>query len=495
MFRFTLWGMAFSMLMGVFPALAQAAEITLPESLDGCNLIFINIDALRADHLGCYGYKRNTSPFIDSLAKEGLLFKSARANTSFTRESVSVLFSGMLPSSSGAFGWFAQLPPEVTTLAERFSAKGYETIFLSNTVILPGLTEGFKTVQHLPLHWLDSSEGPKLSAIAFEYAKKVKDKPFFMYLHYFDPHGPYQPPDDLYLRFADTFFPDPLHIFHDVRIDLNQLRKEGFGPGDARYEDILIRYDAEIADSDRSVEMLFHALNAYDILEDTLVIISADHGEEFLEHDWVEHGWTLYEEVVHVPLIFWAPGKVPKGFVHEPVSIVDFYPTLAALFGLETDKSTLDGEAFFQADKEGMKFVPPKHPYIGELLLQEHGIVRCIILDEWKYLAARKWFTPRERPEEVRRLEEIQLGLQAGTIPMTDIWGPPVDEQLYNLEEDPRETHNVLSENPAVRDRLKALLAKHEARCKSRGTETPPRQEVPPLSPAELELLHSIGYF
>ncbi len=485
----------FCMLTGVCPAWGQPPDIALPQTFEGCNLIFITIDALRADHMSCYGYRRNTSPFIDSLANEGLLFEQARANSTFTRESVSVLFSGMLPSSSGAFGWFAQLPPEVPTLAERFAAKGYETLFLSSSVVLAGLTKGFNTVHHLPLRWLESAEGPKLSAIAMEQAKKVRGKPFFMYLHYFDPHGPYEPPDDLYLRFAKTLYPEPLHIFEDVRADLNQLRAEGFGPGDPRFEDVVISYDAEIADSDRSIEMLFHALNAYGMLDNTLVVISSDHGEEFLDHDWVEHGWTLYEEVLRVPLIFWAPGKAPKARVATPVSIVDYYPTLTRLFGLSAEGSSLDGEPLFQPADTGLRFVPPKHPHIAELLLQERGMMRCVIADEWKYLAALKWFTPEERPGEVRRLEEVQLGLQAGTIPMTPIWRPPVNEQLYDLENDPQETRNIVTEEPAVRDRLRAILAEREAYCRKRGIETPRRQEVPALSPAEMELLHNMGYF
>ena len=487
------------MLLGVCAgaptAFGDTSGVALPETLQGCNLIFINIDALRADHLGCYGYKRNTSPFIDSLAKEGLLFEEARANSTFTRESVSVLFSGMLPCSSGAMGWYAQVPETAPTLAERFSSAGYETLFLSNTAVLAGLTRGFKTVHHLPLHWMLSTEGPKLTAIAMEHAKKIRNRPFFMYLHYFDPHGPYEPPDDLYLRFADTFYPIQLHIFDDIRADLNQLRKEGFGPGDPRFEDTIIRYDAEIADSDRSIEMLFHALRAYGMLEKTLVVIASDHGEEFLDHDWVEHGWTLHEEVLRVPLILWAPGKIPAARVKAPVSVVDYYPTLARLFGLPTDGSTLDGEALFQPADSGLRLTPPSRPFIAELMLQERAMTRCVIVDGWKYLAARKRFTPSERPNEVRQLEEVQLGLQAGTVPMTDVWGPPVFEELYSLSDDPRETKNVLAEQAAVREKLRAILEKHEKTCRERGIATPPRQEVPALSQEELDLLHCMGYF
>lgn len=480
---------------GALSAFGQAPDVTVPDTLQGYNLIFINIDALRADHLGCYGYKRNTSPFIDSLAKEGLLFEEARSNSTFTRESVSVLFSGMLPCSSGAIGWYAQVPETVPTIAERFATAGYETLFLSNTAVLAGVTRGFNIVHHLPLHWMLSTEGPKLTAIAMEHAKKLNNKPFFMYLHYFDPHGPYEPPDDLYLRFADSFYPNPLHIFDDIRADLNQLRGEGFGPGDPRFEDTIIRYDAEIADSDRSIEMLFHALRAYGLLEKTLVVIASDHGEEFLDHDWVEHGWSLHEEVLRIPLIFWAPGKVPAARVQAPVSVVDLYPTIAQLFELPTDDSRLDGEALFKPANPGLRLTPPSRPYIAELMLQERAMTRSVLVDGWKYLAARKRFTPSERPREVRQLEETQLGLQAGTIPMTDIWGPPVFEELYCLSTDPGETTNLLDEETAVRDKLRAILEEHEKKCRERGIETPPRQQVPLLSPEEMELLHCMGYF
>lgn len=122
-------------------------------------------------------------------------------------------------------------------------------------------------------------------------------------------------------------------------------------------------------------------------------------------------------------------------------------------------------------------------------------MTRCVIVDGWKYLAARKRFTPSERPNEVRQLEEVQLGLQAGTVPMTDVWGPPVFEELYSLSDDPRETKNVLEEQAAMREKLRAILEKHEKTCRERGIATPPRQEVPALSQEELDLLHCMGYF
>lgn len=462
--------------------------------IGGYNVIFITIDALRADHVGAYGYHRNTTPFIDGLAKEGLVFDTARSNSSYTRESVSSLFSGRLPTSAGAFGWFAQLPDETPTLAGAFREKGYRTILLSNTIVLAGLTDGFDEVMHLPLPHIENAEGPKLSARAFEVARNSKHRPFFMYLHYFDPHGPYEPPDELYLRFADRIYPHPLHLFDDVREGINQLTREGFGPGDERFEDMVLRYDAEIADSDRAIEMLMLCLKSYGLLEKTLVIITADHGEEFMEHGYVDHAWALYEESLRVPLIFWAPGVVAARRLREPVSWVDLFPTLAALFGLR-EPSGLDGESLFAAGDRGFDFVPPKKPFIAELMLQERNMVRTVIHGGWKYFAAPKWRTPAERPAEIRRMPLIQTGLQAGTLRQVDIWGPPVHEELYDLEADPGERTNLLAERPEERARMAALLKAYEESCRARGMVTPEVYEMPDITREDLEVLRAIGYF
>jgi arylsulfatase A-like enzyme len=154
------------------------------------NLVVINIDTLRADHLGCYGYGRNTSPFIDSLAGRGVLFERALSNSSYTRESVAVLFSGRLPSASGSVGWNARPSDTTRNLAELFRDAGYQTGFSSNTTMLtdPLFTKGFDEAEQLTTVWGLSGAGPKLSARAVEFATRHAGGRFMMYLHYLDPH-------------------------------------------------------------------------------------------------------------------------------------------------------------------------------------------------------------------------------------------------------------------------------------------------------------------
>lgn len=170
-------------------------KIFIPDAtqcLKDYNLIIINIDALRVDHLGCYGYFRNTSPFIDSLAEKGILFEYVLSNSSYTRESVSVLMSGYLPSHSGSFGWHAASSHEIVNLGQLYQEAGYKTGFFSNTTVLKGssFTKGFQEYQHLSKKGSESRLGSKLSARAIEFAKDCGKEKFMMHLHYLHPHGP-----------------------------------------------------------------------------------------------------------------------------------------------------------------------------------------------------------------------------------------------------------------------------------------------------------------
>ena len=163
-------------------ACAPAVDSSAP--LAGYSVLLVNVDTLRADHLGTYGYARPTSPFLDSLAAGGVVFENAQSNSSFTRESVSALFTGRLPSRAGRAGWHAEPGPDVPHLAEQMRSAGYRTGFLSNTVMLrrPGFTRGFQVTGHLSKRWNLSGEGQKLSARALRFARESRGAPFFLYL-------------------------------------------------------------------------------------------------------------------------------------------------------------------------------------------------------------------------------------------------------------------------------------------------------------------------
>jgi arylsulfatase len=488
---------AFLVILSVACSKSQPASEG-PKSLKDWNLIIINIDALRADHLGCYGYHRDTSPFIDSLAAEGVLFEHAMANSSHTSESVASLITGRLPSRSGFAGSSKGFGGGIPKAGPLFRAAGYKTGFFSNTLKLKHdyYVEGFDEVQHLPSEWGLSREGPRLSQRALKFVRECKDQKFMMYLHYLDPHGPYAPPQRLYLKFANEIFPHPVHLYYQVLSTCPDLVQDGFGPGEARFEDMVLRYDAEIAHSDESVAMLFDGLRELGVADSTLVIISADHGEEFLEHNYVDHAWTLYDESLRIPLIFWASDHLSPARISERVSVVDILPTVLRLLEIEHDANGFDGRPFFKWGDTGLQFTPPDGPYIAELLIENRSIVRTAVQGDWKYIAAQKWLTPSERAakavEEVKiyRREVEQLP-DAGI----DFWGPVVHEELYNLAVDAKEQNNVIDTSEHQSLLLKDIMTDYEELCQRLGA--PPSEPTIPdeqLPPEELERLRDLGY-
>lgn len=470
-------------------AAAACSPQPAPAPLAGRDLILINVDALRADHLGCYGYARDTSPFLDSLCREGVVFERASAGSSYTRESVAALFTGRLPSKSGALGWNAAPGPDHPTLAERLREHGYRTGFLSNTVMLqnPGFTRGFETVRHLPRRWNLSGEGPRLSAAALDFVREAAPERFFLYLHYLDPHGPYEPAPRFQRRLAGRPSADPLALYDDVAPRLAELRAEGFGPGDPRFEDLVTRYDAEIAATDEALRRLFHGLAELGVLGHALVVITADHGEEFLEHDFVEHGWTLYEEVLRVPLVFFSPGALEPARVVSRASHVDLVPTLLTLLGVRDDGSEFDGDSLFETD--ALRAIPAtsERPRIAELLIPRRQVVRSVLQGDWKYVATWRRLDPPERATPRRRSPDREL----------DLWGPPVREELFFLPADPGEHRNLIATNARVhRELFDALASFRDAGSNhgfAPGGAAGERGDLE-LPPEDAERLEALGY-
>lgn len=453
--------------------------------LRGFDLVLVNIDALRADHLGFLGYPRPTSPVLDGLAARGVVFAEAMSASSVTRESVAALLSGRLPSRSGAFGWQAAPAPDAAHLGELLRAAGYRTAFLSNTVMLrdPAFSRGFDEVQHLPRRWDLSGEGPRLTARALRFVQQAGDAPVAMYLHYLDPHAPYAPTPALRARMPAAPVAEPLSLYRDVEPGMPALRASGFGPGEARYEDLVARYDAEIRSTDTAIGGLLAGLAATGRLDHTLVVLTADHGEEFLEHDWVEHGWTLHRESIHVPLLFFAPAALTAARIAAPVSAVDVLPSLVALLGLPAPRAPVDGVSLFALDGAAPRPHAPDRPVIAELLLAERNGVRAVLLDGWKYVAAWRWIPPAQRAEVIR-------AGSARPAPALDPWGPIVRQWLYHVAVDPGETADLHAQEPQRTGALRARLA--DAIGAPRPLAEAPA--APPVPAEERERLRALGY-
>jgi len=466
-----------------------------PSELAGYNLVLVNIDTLRADHLGCYGYQRNTSPFLDFLCRNGVVFERGNSNSSYTRESVAALFTGRLPSSSGSTGWNAVPAPDSATLAELLGAAGYATALFSNTVMLrrAGFERGFDVVQHLSKNWDSSGEGRRLTDRVLAHVARLGEEPFFVYLHYLDPHAPYRPGSAALAALDLQPHPASVALYDEVAPELQRLRSNGFGPGDPRFEDLVARYDAEIRTTDDALRALVAGLEGRGLLDRTLIVVTADHGEEFLEHEYIEHGWTLYEEAIRVPLIFVAPGALEPTRTQVGASHVDIVPTVLDLLGVEAMSETTDGRRLFTRDSGTLLPIAEERARISELVLLERQVVRAVVSGRWKYIATYQRVPPRDRSAYDR---EAVATNSAGP------WGPVELEEVYDLVRDPKEQHNLLLDRDRDRDRreaarVRARLGKQLRELRSRSVDVPtgrPSIAAPDVPPEDRAHLEALGY-
>lgn len=470
-----------------------------PVPLSEYNVLIVVIDALRADHLGCYGYGRPTSPFLDELAQEGLVFERAQSNSSYTNESVSALFSGQFPSANPwGTGWQARPNPDRPVLAELFQKAGRATALFSETPQLnyPAFFRGCDETECFSKHGL-SGQAPLLVERTLRFFREHGPKRKFTYVHILDPHAPYDPPEDFYARFAEPPLPKEqrLRLYEDVRPNVPALVASGFGPGDPRFEDLVSRYDAEIAFVDAQLRRLFDGLCDLGALDRTLVIITADHGEEFLEHGFVEHAWRLYWESVQVPLLVWAPEIFAPRRVPERVSLVDLYPTLLALCGIACDANGLDGSALFKQTGATWEFVPPVKPIIAELMLQTRTLLRMAQIGDTAYMEAQRWLTPAECSEAARVQAALRHDFASGARTPVDIRGPGVHYECYDLAADPKQQHDLAPTDAGACAEGRAVLEAYRACCPVPvGEGAKLISEAGVMTPELEEQLRALGY-
>ena len=335
---------AVAALAGVGPA---ATEVGAPAPAAGTsspthgrpNVVLISLDSLRADHVGCYGYERETTPAVDRLAAEGARFAEAIATSSWTLPTHLTMFTSRYQISHGVVHDRVALSPAVPTLGEIMKANGYATAgFVSAPYVAAhyGYARGMDVYVDLSADYGHRREArseivsPKLNDLALPWLEQHKDERFFLFVHNFDIHYDYIPPPPY-----DTMFdPDYAGTMDGTdfieRADVNRRM-------DRRDLDhILALYDGEIRFADDHVGRLLAKIDELGLSDDTLVIVLSDHGDEFFEHGNKGHHRTVYEEVLRIPFVLRWPGKVPAGLVvAEPVSLVDLMPTILDLLDIE----------------------------------------------------------------------------------------------------------------------------------------------------------------
>jgi hypothetical protein len=460
------------------------------------HVVLVVVDTLRADHLTCYGYDRETSPFLSQLADSGTLFTRATTTSSFTGEAISSLFSGHYPSSTPwGGGWYARPAPDRQTIATAFRDQGYATALFSNSPVLdsPEFYRGFDTT-YCGTEFGVSGQGPRLVEKALAWLAEHREENTFTYLHFLDPHSPYAPPPAYVDRFGGERPAQPLALYEDVRTQVPTLLAEGFGPGESRFEDLVRRYDQEIAFIDDTLRNFFGGLGRLKIREDTLAVITSDHGEEFLEHGFVEHAWSLYPEVHRAPLLFWQPGRVPALHTKRNASLVDLMPTLLQLQEVP-DVIEGDGESLYVGGKEGEWVVSAASgPRVMELLIQSRCIVRGVITEDSLYLAYWKWLSPEASAAASAVLRPTRAALLRGEQASVDTRGPIVREEYYDLTVDPGALHDVSADDPEAVARWRSYLTDYLDSCPPQLPDSfKASRDKALLNDEELKLLEGVG--
>jgi arylsulfatase A-like enzyme/Tfp pilus assembly protein PilF len=364
------------------------------------NVVLVTIDTLRADHVGSYGAPSASTPALDAIAAEGLRFENAVSPVPLTRPAHASLLTGLYPPEHGIRDNLpAKLEASTPTLATRSKAKGYHTAAFVGSFLLgrgSGFENGFDVFGDGSHSGLGDRVGASaerraevVAAEALEYLSTARS-PFFLWVHFYDPHAPYEAPGEL------------------------------AGKG----------YAGEIAYVDSQMKRLLEALRSRNLLETTLVVVTADHGEGLGDHGEDEHGVLVYEETLRVPLLVRGPGIAAGQVVREPVSLVDVPEMIL--------------EGFTAPQRKGLYF----ESYYGNL---HFG---------WAPL---------------RGIREGSLKLIVAPRP-----------ELYDLDSDPRETRDVSQERKDVARRLYAELEKISAKRPDAGTSS--------LNPGDLERLASLGY-
>ena len=317
------------------------------------NIVLISIDALRPDHLSCYGYQKISTPNLDMVAKEGVRFNNAFANASWTLPSLQSLFTSLYPDVISQCQKIP-LPSRVVTLAEVLSKNRWVTVsVLSNPNLIPqfNVIKGFRYNHHTDeLFWIKPirntrlykvigkgfrklflrEDAKKLTEIAIKYLEKFSGEKVFLWIHYLEPHLPYRDP---WVPIVDIKGYSGRFRYQLDYINANKVLLKKIKLTEEEKEHIKFLYDQDIKYVDEQIGNLFKYLKDKGLWDRALIIITADHGEELFEHNSIHHGQTLYQEVVRVPLLIKFPYQNFQQVIDYPVQLLDLAPTILDYLG------------------------------------------------------------------------------------------------------------------------------------------------------------------
>ena len=435
------------------------------------HVVLISIDTLRKDHLPCYGYAKDTAPFMSELASESVVFDNAFAAASVTVPSHASILTGLSPPRHGALNNKCRVRVDAVLLAEILSQQGFSTAaFVGGAPLkqrLSGLERGFETY--------DDDFGTANQRTADETVRRVDDwlttadvdRPTFFFVHFYDPHYPYSPPPDVVgpmLPVGSDLSPSPPYP------EFIRMRDRGLSEDEMeRFE---VRYDGEIRFVDHHLGRLLNQLKTRGYLANGLLIVVSDHGETLAERDWAfDHGCRLYEEQIRVPLLIRFPGGRDGGRrVEAEVHHIDLAPTILVWLGLD----------------------PP--PVMEGTPLVAASTGREVLGERILFSTARRDL--RRVPVEDDSMEGMAFIASARSRREKLIAYPVADGfefEVFDLEQDPAETINLASTRPERRAQLWAELQNWLGGRPNLLREAPETLS-PKLKPAIEEALEELGY-
>ncbi|MFA5005164.1 MAG: sulfatase [Candidatus Omnitrophota bacterium] len=435
-------------LFGVFLSIACALAYLRPWAKRP-NLILICLDALRADHLGCYGYSRDTTPNIDRLASEGVVFEKAFSQSSFTLPSIASLFTSKYVSSHKADRIERRLADSQITLAEVLKASGYNTAaFIYNATQFDpvfGLNQGFNTYSIGEESDRKPSFAKTLPA-CLDWLKANRQKPFFIFLHSNDIHEPYH---SVYENFFDPAYRGRLD--NEYMASGTPFHKNNLKRTPREVEHIIAHYDGGIKYADTFIGKLIKQLEEWGLLEKTAIIIFSDHGEILSDRGkQFCHGFSVHDEEAHVPLIISGP-QVKALRVSCQVQLIDVMPTILDLLRINRKNLKLEGRSLAPLLRPGVKNCPHNYVYAecikGES--QEEGFIDREVMvrsASWKLIGS---FWRFNKP-----LAKYPKSVQLHNYSIISTDGKDGFE-LYYLENDPKEARNLYYDGPS---KIKAEL-------------------------------------
>lgn len=419
------------------------------------HIIIIVMDTVRRDHLSCYGYSRETTPNLTKLAKLSRLYLNAYSTSSWTPPAHASLFTGFYSSAHGTTQENHIMPGDLITLAEVLLGKGYETFAISENPLISKQNQFDQGFLHFFEAWrspVSLSENSGYNAFKEILNQRAREKPFFLFINFIEPHSPYD---------SARFFAHRFVRNRAVNCSNNQMVNVVTGKKTLTREEVehlIDLYDAEILYVDYLIGKIISQLKIRKLWRNTLFIVTSDHGENFMEHNLVDHVFSLHQTLINIPLIIKYPRLFPANSKdYMPVQLTDIFPTILDVVGV--DKSTFYSQGRNLLNQQDLK----KRTLFAEYFSPKQ--VFSVIKNQEATNPEFKKKQNNKRKHEFNDLETKYPTLKKyhrriKTVIDNNfklIWGSDGQHELYDLKNDPQELKNLINEKQYVRIRLKLV--------------------------------------